>query len=91
MAVLQLTGSVGNGSSKKGIPHNDPADVIKVRDRLFELGYVWVAGVTNGKDKNLTKVFLPFEGDTVLSIVLSKAFMLVDDDKITDQTILSQL
>ena len=55
MAVLQLTGSVGKGSSKKGIPHNDAADVIKVRDRFVELGYEWVAGVTNGKDKKLIK------------------------------------
>ncbi len=44
-----------------------------------------------GKDKNLAKTFLPFEGDSGLSIVLSKAFMLAEDDKITDKTILSQL
>ncbi len=44
-----------------------------------------------GKDKKLDKVFLPFEGDQGLSIVLSKAFMLAEDDKITDPTILSQL
>ncbi|WP_086481911.1 DUF4132 domain-containing protein [Oceanospirillum sanctuarii] len=44
-----------------------------------------------GKDKNVDQVFLPFEGDNGLSIVLSKAFMLVEDDKITDETILSQL
>jgi len=44
-----------------------------------------------GKDKKVDNVFLPFEGDNGLSIVLSKAFMLADDDKITDPTILSQL
>ncbi len=43
------------------------------------------------KDKNLEQIFLPFEGDNGLSIVLSKAFMLVDDDKIKDKTIISQL
>ncbi|MEM9107585.1 MAG: DUF4132 domain-containing protein, partial [Pseudomonadota bacterium] len=37
------------------------------------------------------KVKLPFAGDSLLSIILSKAFMLVDEDKITDQTIRSQL
>ncbi|MEN7546341.1 DUF4132 domain-containing protein [Rapidithrix thailandica] len=37
------------------------------------------------------KVFLPFEGDRGLSLVLSKAFLLAEDDKITDPTILSQL
>lgn len=34
---------------------------------------------------------LPFEGDGVLSIILSKAFLLADDTRITDPTILSQL
>lgn len=34
---------------------------------------------------------LPFAGDGTLSIILSKAYMLVDDHKITDKTILSQL
>ena len=46
---------------------------------------------SRGKDKNVDNLFLPFEGDTGLSIVLSKAFLLADDDKITDPTILSQL
>lgn len=37
------------------------------------------------------KVFLPFEGDSVLSIILSKALLLAADDKIKDQTIVSQI
>jgi hypothetical protein len=37
------------------------------------------------------RVFLPFEGDGTLSIVLSKAFLLAEDAKITDPTITSQL
>lgn len=37
------------------------------------------------------KVFLPFEGDRTLSIILSKAFLLADDQSITDSTILSQI
>lgn len=45
-------------------------------------------GMANrGRDK----VFLPFEGDKVLSIILSKAFMLAEDTKITDPTILTQI
>jgi len=36
-------------------------------------------------------VFLPFEGDTGLSIILSKAFLLADDDKITDTSITTQI
>ena len=35
-------------------------------------------------------VFLPFEGDGTLSIILSKAFLLADDAKITDPTITSR-
>jgi hypothetical protein len=37
------------------------------------------------------KVMLPFDGDQVLSVVLSKAVLLAGDDKITDPTITSQL
>ncbi len=36
-------------------------------------------------------VFLPFEGDNTLSIVLSKALLLADDTKITDPTIVNQI
>ena len=43
---------------------------------------------TNGPE---TGVFLPFEGDAVLSIILSKALLLMNDDQITDETILRQL
>jgi len=37
------------------------------------------------------KVWLPFEGDRTLSIILSKALLLAADDKITDPVILAQL
>ncbi len=36
-------------------------------------------------------LFLPFEGDTMLSLILSKAFLLVEDSKITDPSIISQI
>jgi hypothetical protein len=38
-----------------------------------------------------TNLFLPFEGDNGLSIILSKALLLANDDKITDSTITSQI
>lgn len=38
-----------------------------------------------------TGVFLPFEGDRTLSIILSKAFLLAADDQITDPSINSQI
>ena len=37
------------------------------------------------------KVFLPFEGDTLLSIILSKAFLLAEDSTIKDPTIVNQI
>jgi hypothetical protein len=35
--------------------------------------------------------FVPFEGDALLSVVLSKALMLADDHRITDPSILAQI
>jgi hypothetical protein len=37
------------------------------------------------------KIMLPFEGDGTMSIILSKAFMLAEDKKITDPSIISQI
>lgn len=37
------------------------------------------------------KVFLPFEGDRTLSVILSKAFLLAADAKITDPSITAQI
>lgn len=43
------------------------------------------------KGPNGQKVHLPFEGDRVLAIILSKAFLLADDHKVKDKTILTQI
>lgn len=61
MATLRLSGSVGSGSSKKGNPHNDPKDVEAVRDRLVELGFTWVSGVTKGDDKEFIRTITLFQ------------------------------
>jgi len=37
------------------------------------------------------RVILPFEGDSTLSIILSKAFLLAEDEKIHDQSIVRQI
>ena len=42
-------------------------------------------------EKGAEGVMLPFEGDQPLSIILSKAMLLANDDKITDATIISQI
>ncbi|MFI0427944.1 DUF4132 domain-containing protein [Mariniflexile sp. HMF6888] len=43
------------------------------------------------RSKKNEDIFLPFEGDSTLSTILSKAFMLANDDKIKDKTIMSQI
>lgn len=48
--------------------------------------------IVQGSGKSASdQVFLPFEGDKTLAIILSKAFLLADDLHITDPTILTQL
>jgi hypothetical protein len=37
------------------------------------------------------KLFLPFEGDSMLTVILSKAFLLAEDTKITDPNIIRQI
>jgi hypothetical protein len=59
---------------------------------LMEPNNQYLCIVPDRTQKNHTEnVFLPFEGDNGLSIILSKAFLLAEDDKITDSTIISQL
>jgi hypothetical protein len=41
--------------------------------------------------KSASAVFLPFEGDDTLSIILSKALLLANDSKISDPTIVRQI
>jgi hypothetical protein len=36
-------------------------------------------------------VWLPFEGDGTLTLILSKAFLLAADTEITDETIVRQI
>lgn len=61
MATLILTGSVGTGTAKKGLPHNAAADVTAVRDRLVELGYDWISGITSGTDAEFVRAIKLFQ------------------------------
>lgn len=54
----------------------------------IEPGNRYLCIVQGWKDQ---RVFLPFEGDNGLALILSKAVLLAADDKIKDPTILSQL
>ncbi|MBC6697966.1 DUF4132 domain-containing protein [Hymenobacter sp. BT190] len=53
--------------------------------------YLCIVPDRSVKTASTAGVFLPFEGDAVLSIILSKALLLMDDDKITDDTITRQI
>jgi hypothetical protein len=52
--------------------------------------YLCIVPDRSGKD-GAAGVFLPFESDSGLSVILSKAFLLYEDDKITDPTITRQI
>jgi hypothetical protein len=53
--------------------------------------YLCIVPGRGASTKSSDKVFLPFEGDTMLSIILSKAFLLAADEHISDKSILSQI
>jgi hypothetical protein len=53
--------------------------------------YLCIVPGRGSTNKSAESVFLPFEGDNTLSIILSKAFLLAEDKKITDPTIASQI
>ena len=59
---------------------------------LMEPNDQYLCIVPDAKARAATpQVYLPFEGDATLSIILSKAFLLAEDKAITDPVILRQL
>jgi hypothetical protein len=61
MPILALTGSVGTGKAKGSAPHNAPADVILVRDRLINLGFTWAGGAAKGDEKEFIRAIKLFQ------------------------------
>ncbi len=53
--------------------------------------YLCIVPSRNKAEATPEGVFLPFEGDNVFSIILSKVFLLAEDAKITDSTITRQI
>jgi len=53
--------------------------------------YLCIVPGRGNKATPTERLYLPFEGDMVLSIILSKAFLLAEDAKITDPSILHQI
>jgi hypothetical protein len=47
--------------------------------------------IVQARSPQADKVFLPFDDDRVLSLILSKAFLLAADTAITDPTITRQI
>jgi hypothetical protein len=47
--------------------------------------------VPDRSSRKMDDIKLPFAGDSLLSIILSKAFLLADEGQITDPTIIAQL
>lgn len=59
---------------------------------LMEPNDQYLCIVPDRSKKDVTQnLFIPFEGDKTLSVILSKAFLLANDDTITDSTITSQI
>jgi len=53
--------------------------------------YLCIVPRQGAGEKGNDPVLLPFEGDRTLSVILSKAFLLAEDHKIKDSSILSQI
>jgi hypothetical protein len=53
--------------------------------------YLCIVPRPQGSGKNEQPMYLPFEGDERLSVILSKAFLLAADSEITDPSIVSQI
>jgi len=53
--------------------------------------YLCIVPDRRGAPAETNRVFLPFEGDPTLSLILSKAFLLAEDTQIADPTIADQL
>jgi hypothetical protein len=53
--------------------------------------YLCIVTSRGQAEKDKQALFLPFEGDHTLAVIVSKALMLADDRKIKDETILRQI
>jgi hypothetical protein len=58
---------------------------------LMEPDDAYLCVVVNRASAGAKRVYLPFEGDHVLAVILSKALRLARDDRIDDESILAQI
>ena len=83
MATLTIRDETAPGKTTGELTLDVLDETITVRERIKFNGLV-----TPRDGRN---VYLPFEGDQTLSVIPSKAFLLADDAKITDETIRNQI
>jgi hypothetical protein len=53
--------------------------------------YLCIVPARAGAKSDTSSLYLPFEGDSILSVILSKCLLLAEDSKIKDPSILSQI
>lgn len=53
--------------------------------------YLCIVQKRGSGTKRTDNLYLPFEGDNTLSLILTRAFLLAEDDKIKDTTIVNQI
>ena len=58
---------------------------------LMEPNDQYLCIVPSSRPEDSGDLFLPFEGDRTLAVILSKAFLLADDTRISDPTIMRQI
>ena len=58
---------------------------------LMEPNDQYLCIVPSSRAEDAGDLFLPFEGDRTLAVILSKAFLLADDTRIADPTITRQI
>lgn len=88
--ITDLVNYAATGALKELVRSRVPLSEAQVV-QLLELYIVPGRSIDSSGGKASHRIFLPFEGDGMLAIILSKAFLLVEGTKITDRTILRQL
>jgi Domain of unknown function (DUF4132) len=86
LKISDKCGFDGPHLTVKGIVNNYRIHIESGNSYLDDMRYLCIVPTREN-----SAVFLPFEGDSILSVIISKAFLLAADDKITDSTITRQI
>jgi hypothetical protein len=92
LKIREVASFEGNFLVIKGHMHTYKIDLYTAHTFvMIESGHRYLCISETSPSKLFRKIFLPFEGDQIFCLILSKAFLLAEDHKITDETILNQL